>query len=355
MAAALNPTFSISIGSLRTSSQNPVAAPRLMTIERDMRVAADSFELELTQHSDIKLDDAVAIELGMGDEQKKVFTGHVIELRPTLEGLRVRALGRMNALLRLRVSAFYENQTAGKIVRDLLRKAGLKEGSISDGPELPRFYVDRQRSGYAYARDLADRLGYELYANRDGELMFHALGAAEKLDSMGGGVGALAGVAAGSLGALDGGAGGYGFGKQLIRAGGRVLPLPWGKVEVSGESPMSARGDKTSHWLTANADDYRGAAGSDEPVHIFVDPVARTKDLADRFAAGYLATRSRPSRELDATVTGRADIELGDSIKLEDVPDVTVNGSGYVQAIRHRLGERVGFLTDLRIITEAAT
>jgi phage protein D len=355
MPVALNPTFAISLGAVITSSQNPIAAPRLISIERDMRVAADSFELELTQPLDIKLMDEVEVELGMGDERKKVFTGRLVEMRPTLEGFRLRALGMMSALLNLRTSSVYEKQSVGNIVRDLVSKAGLTSEKISDGPELPCFYVDQRRSGYAYARDLADRLGYELYMNREGKVMFHALGSAASLDSIGGGVGAMAGAVAAAGGALAGGAGGYEYGKQLLRAGARQLTPPWGKVEVSGESPMSGHGDNTSHFLTANGDDYRGSAGKDEPVRIVLDPVARTKDLADRFAAGYLSTSARAARELYATVLGRADVELGDSVTLADVPDKLVNGSGYVQAIRHRLGERAGFLTDLRIIPEAAS
>jgi phage protein D len=321
-----------------------------------MRVAADACVLELAQHVDMKLDEEISLEFGLGDELKKVFTGNVIELRPTLEGFRVRALGKLNALLNLRASAVYENQTVGSIVRDLLDKAGLTAATIDDGPTLPHFYVDHQQSGYVYAKDLADRLGYELYTTREGEVMFHALGAAAKLDSPGGALGgAAAGAAAGAVAAIAGGGEGrYQYGGQLVRAGARRRVAAWGKYEVSGESPMSAHGDKTSHFLTANGDDYRGQAGDGKPVRVVLDPVARTKDLADRFAAGRLAASSRTAHTLDATLLGRAGVELGDNVSISDVPEKTVDGGGYVQAIRHRFSEDAGFLTNLRIVTEAA-
>jgi hypothetical protein len=51
-------------------------------------------------------------------------------------------------------------------------------------------------------------------------------------------------------------------------------------------------------------------------------------------------------------VLGRPSLELGTNISVTDVPETLVNGSGYVQSIRHRFGDNYGFLTDLRIILE---
>src|SRR5215207_10075542 len=224
--AALNPSFSISIGSARSSSASPAGMPRRLTVERDMGVPADSCELLLAQPVEAKPGDEMKVELGMGDELKRVFTGEVCELRPSLEGFRVRALGRMHALLKLRVSAAYEDHSVGRIVRDLIDRAGLKSSEVSDGPTLPIFYVDQRASAYRFVRDLADRLGYELYTDREGKVMFKAHGAAARLDSAGGGLAAAAGgAAAGALsaaaGALAGGAGGYRYGKDLLAGGAR--------------------------------------------------------------------------------------------------------------------------------------
>jgi hypothetical protein len=115
---------------------------------------------------------------------------------------------------------------------------------------------------------------------------------------------------------------------------------------------MSRQGDTTEHWLTINDDDYRGAAGDGEPTLIVRDPAARTKDLADRFAAGRLAVAARTAREVSITVFGRPQVDLGASVATEAVPDEEINGSGYVRAIRHRLTENHGFLTDMRISLE---
>ncbi len=127
----------------------------------------------------------------------------------------MRALGKTHDLLNLRTSATYVNQSAGSIARDLIGQAGLSAGTIDDGPVLPRYVVDRALSGYRHLKELADRLGYELYADRDGNIMFHPLGPAANLDALGGALGAVAGAAGGLLGP---GGESYAFGQQLLSA-----------------------------------------------------------------------------------------------------------------------------------------
>jgi hypothetical protein len=82
------------------------------------------------------------------------------------------------------------------------------------------------------------------------------------------------------------------------------------------------------------------------------DGAARTKDLADRFAAGLLATAQRGASHVDITVLGRPEIELGDHVQVSDLPDSSSALSGYVRSVRHRFGEDAGFVTDLRIALE---
>lgn len=347
----LRPTFTLVAGSLRSSTDNPVAGPVRLVVDRDMDVPADALRLHLRERAGIAVGDAVKLELGHDGDEETVFTGTVAALYPSIPGAVIRAMGTVNDLLNLRVSATFANQSAGSIANDIISRAGLSPGTIDDGPVLPRYIVDRALSGYRHLKDLADRLGYELYVDRDGQVMFHALGPAAGLDALGGALGALAGGAA-ALAGLGGGEG-YAFGRHLLRATAGRRDAAWGTVEVGGESPMSSQGDTTEHWLTTNDDDYRGTAGDGDPVLLVRDPAARTKDLADRFAAGRLAVAARTAREVSVTVLGRSRVDLGDTVVTQDVPDESVNGSGYVRAIRHRFGEGTGFLTDMRISLEA--
>src|SRR5215213_9074304 len=342
----LRPTYTLTIGSLDSSSDNPVAGPGMLVADRDMDVPADALRLRLHERAGIVVGDAVTLGLGNDGEEETVFTGAVEAVRPAIAGVAVRALGKTHDLLNLRTSTTYNNQSAGSIARDLIGQAGLSVGTVDDGPVLPRYVVDSALSGYRHLKELADRLGYELYADRDGNIMFHPLGPAANLDALGGALGAVAG------GLLGAGGESYAFGQQLLSAATGSRDAAWGTVEVGGESPMSGQGDTTEHWLTTNDADYRGSAGDTGPALLVRDPVARTKDLADRFAAGRLAVAARKAREASITVLGRPQVDLGHTISVADVPDETVNGSGYVRAIRHRFGDDAGFLTEMRVSLE---
>jgi phage protein D len=359
--AKLNPDFAITAGNFKAASDSAVGGPVAIFVDRGMDIPADSLELLLMDRGGISAGDDATVELGHDREKEKVFTGSVAEVTPQFGQptmVRVRAIGTMGKLLNLRKAATYEGQSAGDIVKDLISAAGLDAGTVSDGPTLPRFSIDERASAYAHARGLAARLGYELYTTREGKLMFQPLGSAASLDASAGGglLGAAASAAvsaASSLLGLGGGAVGYAFGQHLVNVAGTKSTDPLGSVKVGGESPMSSQGDTTAHWLTTNDSDYQGSAGDGEPHRLFLDGAARTKDLADRFAKGRLATAKRASHQVRLTVLGNPGVELGDSISVTDVPDQAATGKGYIRAIRHVLSGRRGFLTTITIAREA--
>jgi hypothetical protein len=318
-----------------------------------MDIPADALQIYLSERAGVSLADPVTLNLGYDGEEEQVFTGSVARIQPALRNVVITALGRMNALLNQYTSATYEGRPAGDIARDLISQAGLATGTIDDGPGLPRFAIDRGLSGFVHLKGLANRLGYELYANREGAVMFHALGDAARLDMVGGG---LLGAAAGAISSLASGGGeGYLFGQHLLEASTYQQPSAWGQVQVGGESPMSGQGDNTAHWLTINDADYRGSAGSDEPTLLVLDPAARTKDLADRFAAGYLAVAQRTAHQVTVRVSGRPQVELGDTLSVGNALDDLLNGSGYVRAVQHRFDVYYGFVTDFRISMSVAS
>jgi hypothetical protein len=304
------PTFSLTIGDLTSTTGNAVAGPQSLTVRRDMDIPADALQVHLTSRSGITLDQDITLDLGDAGDEERVFTGTVVRLRPLLTGVAIFALGQMNELLVLRTASAYENQTAGSIARDLIGQAGLQAGTVDEGPTFPMFTVDRHLSGFAHLKRLADRLGYELYANRDGAVMFHALGPAAGLDAAAGPLGA----AGGALSALRGGGEQYQYARHLVQAVATHCPKAWNQVDVGGESPMSAQGDSTAHWLSVNDTDFRGQAGSGDRPLLLLDAVARTKDLADRFAAGRLAVVQRVAHQVQIRVLGRAAVDLGHSL-----------------------------------------
>jgi phage protein D len=345
--AILKPTFSLTVGSLSSTTDNPVGGPHRFLVSRDMDVPADALRIDLSERSGIGLDDEVGLELGHDGDNTAVFSGKVVRLQPALNGAAVYALGSMNSLLNLHTAATYEGQTPGAIARDLIGQAGLEGGTVDDGPTLPRFAIDNRLSAYAHLKSLADRLGYELYADRDGAVMFHALGDAANLDAGGGGLLAAAASAVSSL--LSGGGEGYQFGRHLVTSRLASRPSAWSSVLVGGESPMSSQGDSAAHWLTVKDTDFQGRAGSDSPQVLLLDLAARSKDLADRFAAGQLAVAQRTAKQVELTVLGRPQVDLGDALSVSDVPDDLFNGQGYVRFIQHRFGDDWGYLTTFRV------
>jgi hypothetical protein len=356
----LKPTYALTAGKLISTTDNPAGGPQRFVVERDMDVPADALRFFLMDRSGVGLGDDVKLELGHDGAQKTVFTGTVCAVRPAVHpsfpGTEVCALGKMAALLDLYVADYYENQAAGSIASDLVRRAGLSTGTVDDGPTMPWYAVDSARSAFAHLGDLAARLGFELFAGRDGKVMFRGLGAGANLDAAGGGLAGIAGAAAagelaaaaGSLLGLGGGQG-YAFGKNILRADGRVVNPGWASVKVGGESPMSGKGRSTSHWLSVNDADYRGEAGDGNPALLSIDPAARTKELADRFARGRLVTAARRGHEIRFRALGRPDIELGDDLSTAGMPDKLSEGQGYVRAMRHSFDAWTGFVTEFRI------
>src|SRR6185503_16140618 len=155
--AALRPTFSITAGAYRATTDNPVGGPVALTILRDLDTPADGLELMLADRSGIAADDQITVDLGDVASEARVFTGTVVEVRPTLDGCRVRGLGHMSRLLRLHAASHYEGKTAGAIVRDVIAQADLAAATVDDGPSLPTFTIDRRRSAHVHLRGLAER------------------------------------------------------------------------------------------------------------------------------------------------------------------------------------------------------
>jgi hypothetical protein len=235
----------------------------------------------------------------------------------------------------------------------LVGQAGLDEGDISDGIDLPRFSVERRLGAQAQLRRLADKLGYSLFSNREGKIHFRGLGPAANLQS--GALGGLAGAASAVEGALGiGGSGGLAYGKHLLSAAAGLRPAFGRKVLVGGESPMSGQGEDKSFWLTATDSDYEDSSGSGDEL-LVIDPTARTKDMAGRFAAGYAASFDRRTADIRLTVLGMSALELGDSTGASGAPENGLNASGYIKGLRHRFGPWEGFVTDIVVSPEAGS
>jgi len=344
------PSFSLSAGGLTSDSSTPASGPTRFVVERSLDVPIDALRVSLADGGGVSPGDPVSLDLGDEDGLERVFTGTVAELRPRLGGCELFCAGTMLALVELRVSSFYQSQSAGDVARDLIGQVGLTAGDISDGIDLPRFSVERRLGAHAQLRRLAERLGYSLFSGRDGSIHFKGLGPAANLQS--GGLGALASAASAAAGALGlGGGSAQEYGKHLLAASAGLRPAVGLTLLVGGESPMSGQGEDKSFWLTATDSDYEDSTGSG-PDLLVLDPTARTKDMAGRFAAGYFAGLDRRTAAVRLTVLGMPALELGDATGASGAPESGLNASGYIKGLRHRFGPLEGFVTELIVSPE---
>jgi hypothetical protein len=308
----MTPRFSLRVGALRSSTVEPVGAPERIVVERDMD-RVDALRLWFGAAVTTTVDDQAEVAL----DDETVFTGTVTAVRPTLTGTEVLALGTSLALLRLRAPAGYERRDAGAIVRDLADRAGMATGTVEPGAVLPADYLDGAVSAYHHARALADRFGFELYTDRRGRLMFHAPRPTATTA--------------------------YAHGRDLLAAEGTVRAT-WLEPVVGGEGHMSEGGESSAHWLSSA--DLTGGTGD----RLVLDPLARTQDLADRFAQGYATTWRRGLRRTRLRVPGNARIDMGQWVRVTGEQPV---GSGYVRAVRHTVGARTGWVTELTVQGES--
>lgn len=349
---ALRPQFSFNAGSLNSDSESPRSGPWRFVVERSLETPIDALRVKLADRGGVAPGDPVQLDLGDEDGLERVFTGSVAELRPRLHGCELFCLGNMLALMELRVSSFFQNRTAGDVVRDLLGQAGLDEGEVEDGIELPRFSVERRAGAHAQLCRLGEKLGFSLFADRQGRVHFRGVGPAANLGS-GGALGAIAGAAAPAGELLGGGGGRLEYGKHLLAAEGGIRPALHRTVVVGGESPTSGHGEDKSFWLTATDSDFEDSVGEGAEL-LIVDPSARSKDMAGRLAAGYAAHLNRRSADIRLRVLGQPALELGDDSATGNTPETVLSSSGYIKALRHRFGPHEGFVTDIVLSTEAA-
>ena len=84
----LRPTFTLTIGGLSSSTNNPIAGPGALVVDRDMDVPADALRLHLRERVGVAVGDAVKLGLGHDGEEETVFTGAVEAVRPAISASR---------------------------------------------------------------------------------------------------------------------------------------------------------------------------------------------------------------------------------------------------------------------------
>ena len=267
--------------------------------------------------------DAVRVDLGYGTSLSTVFVGSVESIEPHLADVRVRALTADAKLCRVRLNQVYENQAAGQIVSDLAAQAGLSTGPMQSGLDLPSYVVDDGRTAYRHCRELAERVGFDMYVAADGVLTFAAFDKVSADHE-------------------------FTYARDVLSLQVSSLPPMYEAVEVWGESPASAEGLEAASWLVRDFSGSVGSAGSGATLRLS-DPAVRTRDAAGASARGRLAALARRSTFGVAVLLGYPDVVLGDAVSFADVPDERLNELFQVKRVTHTFAKSNGFTTRLEL------
>jgi phage protein D len=314
----MRPSYLVTIGSEEFSFENE---PEVISVKvtRNMALPTDSCEVCLIGSEDYSFekDEALRIKLGYDDFMEPVFSGLVENINYEINRVRVNALGFGVKLLRLRFNRVYLSQTAGKIVKDIAQEAGVAVCEASDGISFPIYVVDEATDAFEHVLKIAERCNFEVYFTEDEELVFKESGGGRSHSLL--------------------------YGQEIIRLATFDFSPLCASANVFGESPSSVKGSDTYHWLTKQ--EVKGEAGSGTVLTIH-DPAIRDKKTAETVAK---ARREKLGYTFGLAVetVGKPQIKLGDTVKLEDVPNSAFTDQFEVRSFEHYLSKNKGFTTVL--------
>jgi phage protein D len=318
----LRPSYSVQIGS---SSIDPDSSTDLISLRVDMTMngPAGCAESVLRLGSGglgVEKGDSVTVSIGYKDDLTDVFTGVVDVLNPGFHSARVFALNSVSKLMRSRGNNYYEGQTCGAIVSDLVSTAEVTAGDVEDGLTLPYYAVDHTKTSHEHVMDLAKRCGFDVFADSDDQLCFKKYKSSPATT--------------------------FEYGKDILHARRLDQEPVYKTVKVFGESPSSSQGDETVHWLTKEA--IKGESGSGNEL-IVQDAALRDTDgtgsVADSIQGRYAS-----SVVVVLETVGNAAVKLDDTVAIAGMPESSIDGEYQVTRVEHLLSKSGGYTTSFRLL-----
>ncbi|WP_168769504.1 hypothetical protein [Yoonia sediminilitoris] len=299
-----------------------------INVRRDMAPLLDRFDLTVARVGALapaRGDDAV-IALGfIGEDQEPVtvMTGVVDEVDAGPERVRIAGFGAGSLLSRSRTNQTFRDKSAGDILRELAASDNITVARTGQSEVLPYYVADARRSRFQHITELAYLSGFDLYADTDNALICEAFGNGQQVHPLSHG-----------RDVLD-----YRVERTMAHAN---------RVEAWGESPGSSAGAESWSWLAKDGAPQRGTAGSGDPLVLLEHSALRTAEAAQRAADAQLARLLNRRLRGYVTILGYPPVQLGDAIRLEDMPDDDLNATFQVRGLRHRIDKAAGFLTEVR-------
>jgi phage protein D len=322
MTALLHPIYRLQIGS--SSVEHDTSED---VIDINVRVGMDTapghFETKINLKEDsvaVDKNETVTVSLGYDNDGKKdltdVFVGKVESIN-TMDS-KVMVLSPLTKLYNLRIDRFYDNQSAGVIVKDLAKEAGVETEIVSDGLNLPSFVVSGNKSAFESIMELAQICGFDFYSTNKSKIVFKKHAAKEPV-------------------ILE-------YGKNIIEIGKVDQSPPVDSVKVYGSSPADSKGADKHYWLTKK--NIEGVAGSGKNQVLVQNKALKDKDSA-KSAAEAILKRMKSVIVINVKTIGNAKIMLGDMVRIQNVPEKILNGDFQVREIEHLLSKTEGFTTSL--------
>jgi len=323
----LTPAYKLTIGKkLVDTTQEPKASTVTeLRVELDMDAPADRLLLVLGQVNGLKpaTDDQAIVELGYADDTgglQQVITGSVVTVEPGLTTNRVVAHTAAHTLLRSFTDKTFESKTAGEIVQELCSDASVDVEQADDGISFPAYVVDGRRNFFRHMSDLADLCGFDLYFNSHGKLVFQKFQSGNNLHT-------------------------FEFAKHVVELKVVREPALAESVQAFGESPTSTQGESSTFWLTKDFGNSKGSAGSGSPELLLERSALRTSDAAQTAADSAEKEIQRRTLRGWVLALGRPQVQLGDAIKFQSMPDSTLNTTFQVRSVVHSITKYGGFTT----------
>ncbi len=246
-----------------------------------------------------------------------VFNGSIYSAKAQDTKIKITALTPFIKLCNLRLDRFYEQQSAGAIVKDLAHTADVSIDAASEGIQFPSYAISSSKSAYEHIIELAGLCGFDFYSTNKAKLVFRKYEARKTH-------------------LLE-------YGKNIINIHKVDQSLSAGSVKVFGSSPSSSRGSDVWHWLTKK--NVQGSSGIERGnTQLSIQSKAiRDEDTAKEVADVTL--KRLKSLMVVINTVGNAKIMLGDAAKIQGVPEQDLNGEFQVRGIEHFLSKSYGFTT----------
>ncbi|NDJ19005.1 hypothetical protein [Myxacorys almedinensis] len=319
------PAYKLTIGRkvIDTTSEPQASTIVDLMVNLDLNTPSDRFILVLGQVGRFKpnQNDDVKLELGYADgDLTQVIEGKITTVEPGLTTNRIIGYSVASELLRTFVDETFEGRTAGAIARELAGRASVEVAIAEDGILFPGYVIDGQRSIYHHIYDLAVLCGFDFYINAEGELVFKKFINGNRIHI-------------------------FEYAKHVLSLDVLKTPPRATSVEAWGESPGGSRGEQAWVWLTRDFSNSKVAVGSGNPKLLLERSTLRTRDAARMAADAALTAIGRRTLRGKLLALGRAEVTLGDSIRLRDVPDSALNETFQVRSVTHHITKQRGFTT----------